>query len=78
MAICLLPARGRSLAAIITDSYSAFELLLGTWPYASYYSVGAFSRSYQTSYYSAFELLLLGTWLSALPAHGRPLAAIIR
>lgn len=77
MAICLLPARGRSLAAIITDSYSAFELLLGTWPYASYYSVGTFSRSYQISY-SAFELLLLGTWLSALPAHGRPLAAIIR
>ena len=33
MAICLLPARGRSLAAI-ADNYSAFELLLGTWPYA--------------------------------------------
>ena len=45
VAICLLPARGRSLAAI-TDSYSAFELLLGTWPYASYHSVGRFSRSY--------------------------------
>ena len=26
VAICLLPARGRYLAAIITDSYSAFEL----------------------------------------------------
>ena len=46
--------------------YSAlFELLLlGTWPYASYHSVGTFSRSYLTSY-STFELLLLGTWSSA-------------
>ena len=38
-------ARGRSLA-VITDSYSAFELVLGTWPYAFYHSVGTFSCSY--------------------------------
>ena len=30
----------------LLDSYSAFELLLGKWPSASYHSAGTFSRSY--------------------------------
>ena len=40
VAISLLPARGRSALPAIIDSYSAFELLLGTWPSASYHQHG--------------------------------------
>ena len=42
--------------------YSAFKLLLGTWPSACYQRVDVLSQLLEI--YSAFELLL-GTWLSA-------------